>query len=490
MRSLSFFVNMLYRLICFTSSAANPRAKNKVLRTNTLRTKVFGSNAFWSKVFRRGNQSVKSSGESFGKSCGKSSGDTSGNPSDKSSGESFGNSFGKQFCKSSGNTSCNSSDITSGIAPGKTKRFLSPVVQVLSVFLLIQLYLTFFQPGKLMAYCDCGTLSRIVNSAAERIINGIATPLELVIQKSAAYATQNVHKDLVSLREAVLMGQQSVTSAIRAANDEQAERELEKTYELSSQPVTSCGNDTMGGELLKSKKSIDDTGEAIMEKVLERRGRFERPVDYLVELSTFPVSDSAPKRFGALSSSLTMSLPELKEAERILEGLSNPLPPAKLPESFENTPAGHIYQIQKRAFETKQSLYQSVLAKRLAERAPTIEGLSEWAASKWRQMGAPGQAPSSEDGRFSQEALMWLLTNMRLSSANWHEQVLPALPEAGLLREMASMMAVELELSRQRNEKLDNISMMLALDGLEKLEVGSGEALRLQYRRAVGAQAQ
>jgi hypothetical protein len=286
------------------------------------------------------------------------------------------------------------------------------------------------------------------------------------------------------------MGQESVTSAIRSANSDQAEREFEKTYDMSSQPITSCGDDTMGGSMLSSQKSVELAGEAILEKIMERRERFTRPVDYLVELGTFPGASKAPSRFGTLTEALTLSLGELKEAERILEGLSNPLPPPMLPPGAKTTPAGRIYEIQKRGFEIRQSIYQSILARRLAERAPAVEGLSDWALNKWQQMGGQAEPPGLVEGRLSQQSLVWLLTNLRLSSANWHEQILPALPEAGLLREIASMMAIELELSRRRNEKLDNLNMMLALEGLEKLESGAGEALRLQYKLAVGKEAQ
>jgi hypothetical protein len=102
-------------------------------------------------------------------------------------------------------------------------------------------------------------------------------------------------------------------------------------------------------------------------------------------------------------------------------------------------------------------------------------------------MGGQGQVPGLTNGRLSQEALFWLLTNMRLASGNWHEEILPKLPEAGLLREIASMMAVDLELSRRQNEQLGNISLILSLNGLNYLENGAGQALRAQYRRALGA---
>ena len=286
------------------------------------------------------------------------------------------------------------------------------------------------------------------------------------------------------------MAQESISASIKAADLSASQRELERTFDAPSQPSTNCGDDEMGAILLGAMGTGRKTAEAIMGKLFERRDRHPRPVDYLREMGEFPGPAEAAGDLGALSSGRTFTTEEMLGAERLIEALSDPLPPADLPEVAAATPAGRIYEIQKRDYETRQSLYQSVLAKRVEARAPTMEGLSDWAKGKWAQMGGAGDPPGLVGGRMSREALSWLMANLRLSSANWHEGVLPALTEAGLLREMASMMAMDLELSRQRNEHLENLSMMMALEGLRGLEAGAGEAVRAQYRRALGPAAE
>jgi hypothetical protein len=286
------------------------------------------------------------------------------------------------------------------------------------------------------------------------------------------------------------MSQDAVTAAIKAADRDEARRDFEKTWDPSAQTPAECGGDAMGGGLMLSRETMEETQEAIMEKVGERSRRHERPVDYLVEMGSFPEPAEVPASIGALSWGRTLTLEELSAAEKMIESMTNPLPPGRLSEGDARTAAGRIYEVQRKDFEARQALYQSVLAKRVAVRAPTLEGLAEWASDKWRQMGGEGPVPGLADGRMSQEALFWLLANLRLSSANWHEQVLPKLPEAGILRDMASMMAVNLELTRRQNEHLGNISMLLAFGGLSSLDAGAGEALRQQYRRAVGSAGQ
>jgi hypothetical protein len=361
-----------------------------------------------------------------------------------------------------------------------------PLLKILMGPVLAAALLT---PLEAKAACDCGTISSIVQSAAEKIVSGVVRPLEAAVRQAASYETQNLHRDLVALREASILGQESIAAAIRAADRSAAERELERTFDTPSRPSTGCGDDRMGAVLLGGQQALAATGEALMDKLSERRGRFGRPVDYLRETESFPEPRKAAKSLGALSSGRTFTLEELKEAERALESLSDPYPPAKLPAQAAKAPAGKIYEAQKRDFERRQGLYQSVLAKRLAERAPTLEGLSDWAGSKWSEMGGEGPPPGLESGAMSKEALIWLLANVRLSSSNWHERLLPSLTEAGLLREMASMMATGLELQRSQAEHLGDIAMMMALEGLRSLEAGAGELLRLQYRRAMGSEA-
>jgi hypothetical protein len=309
--------------------------------------------------------------------------------------------------------------------------------------------------------------------------------LDAVIRKAASYETQNLHLDLVALREAVTLNQEAVTAAIRSADRSAAERELERTFDSGSRSPDACGDDEMGGALLGGRETSERTSEAVMAKLVERRERHERPVDYLVELGDFPEPATAAAILGDLTAGRTLTFEEFKGGERIIEALSDPLPPPDLPHGAAATPAGRVYEARRRDYATRQGLYQSVLARRLADLAPTIEGLGDWAVERWSSMGGTGTPPGLTDGRMSRRALFWLLANSRLASANWHERILPALTEAGVLREIASMMAVGLELARRQDERLESLAAMMALEGLRALESGAGETLRIQRRLAL-----
>jgi hypothetical protein len=348
----------------------------------------------------------------------------------------------------------------------------------MTLFGLIFMGFMALKPNQALTSCDCGSLSRIVTQSAERVINSLSQAFTMAIKESATYQTQYLHRDLVSIREALLINQQSAERSVKALSREQAAREYAKTYDLGAQPITGCGNQELGASLLISEKSLRGTQEEIENKLWERKDRYARPLDYLTEAQEFKDGKMAGPVLGPSGAKLTYSFDELKQAERLVELMVNPMPILSIPAKDNDSPGAKLWRFKKIVFDSKLSFYQSILAKILASRAPTIEGLSNWAKNKWTSMGAQGEPIALKDGRLSRSSLFWLLTNLRLSSANWHETILPSLPEAGLLRELVSMKAVEIELDRERNEHLENIAATLALMGLDNLERREGAELK------------
>jgi hypothetical protein len=289
------------------------------------------------------------------------------------------------------------------------------------------------------------------------------------------------------LREAVLLFKDETGAAIRAAEGLSADRASRRAYQAAAQPDSLCGEDTRAAGSQLGRKTAEMAAGDIMGQAGSRAGRYARPLDYQEEslAQDWPGPEQAARHLGALYSGQTLSLGQLREGENILESLSDALPPPELSPASQRSPAGRAYMAQRKDYRTRQAIYQSVLARRLADRAPSVEGLEPWARERWLGMGGEGDPPGLVDGRLSREALAWLQANQRLSSANWHEGALPALPEAGLLRELAAMQALSLELMRRQEEHLGNISALLALEGLERLEDGPRrQALRRQEAKA------
>jgi hypothetical protein len=76
---------------------------------------------------------------------------------------------------------------------------------------------------------------------------------------------------------------------------------------------------------------------------------------------------------------------------------------------------------------------------------------------------------------------------MRMGNPNFFAQV-TASTEAGLLRELVIMQAIQLELTRKNNEFLDRLSVVGALDYLTRMDGANGKELSDLYTRMIGAQ--
>jgi hypothetical protein len=343
-------------------------------------------------------------------------------------------------------------------------------------------------PAQAAVGCDCGTLSSLLRQTAQTIVTGIANPLSLVIEKAAGYQTANLRQELVAIREAILMAQEATTGAIERADQSQADRTTERTYEPASQPLTNCLNDLMGSFWRQGGPVRSQLRQALMDNLETRSARNAKPADYLKEINANSLKTKEFNRlWGVAPETLTLTETELNQAAQTLAELTDPLPAPELPSALMSSPAGELYVAAKSDLEKRLSLYQGILAQRLSSRAPTMGGLSEWVERKWSDMGGSGSPPGLVDGYLSEQSLLWYLTNLRLGSSDWHEKILPTLPEAGLLREMAAMSAIQLEISRQQSLQLENLNLMMALEGLERLEQRTKPALRDQYRLALGS---
>ncbi|MGL4208929.1 MAG: hypothetical protein ACRCTY_06030 [Candidatus Adiutrix sp.] len=323
-------------------------------------------------------------------------------------------------------------------------------------------------PQTAQAVCECSyQLSEIVRNIQTAAQQQRAATMEAA-QAQTAYTTA----ELIRIREAIKNSQTGIVAAVKASEIGIINNRTESAYEPASQPETNCGNDEMGGGYQASKATTQKALEDIMDKLVERKSRFQRPVDYRNELSDeeMPLAQEAIDLLGLTQPGKTLTTEEVKKNAQVIEAITDAIPAPNLDEESKETPAGKTYEMQKKNFDTKHIIYQSVIAKHIADRTPTIEGLEKWASGKWYDMGGSGDVPGLVEGKMSQDALRWLLANMRLASANYYEQILPALPTDGLLRDIAAMQATSLELQRKQVELLEAMAMMMAMQGIDKLE--------------------
>jgi hypothetical protein len=154
----------------------------------------------------------------------------------------------------------------------------------------------------------------------------------------------------------------------------------------------------------------------------------------------------------------------------------------------KDTPTGQTYAAAGAIHEGRLSTVMETLNNHVVCHAPTLsDDVTAWAQNQWNEAGGSGAPPGIVDGKLSEAGLYKLLSQMRLGNPNWFTQVTAA-TEAGLLRELVMMQALQLELTRKNNEFLDRLTVVSALDFLTRMEGTDGKAMTDLYTRMVGAQ--
>lgn len=340
------------------------------------------------------------------------------------------------------------------------------------------------------ASCYCGPS---IQNAANQITAAINSTSSAEMQHATQLTysqTSEIVGGLKQIGEILKTSQTQLSADLDNLERRLTKHSTERTYEPGAMPETNCGNDEMSGSVQNSIGHTRQAASDIMKKLYERKTKFPKPVDYRNELvkEDRPSSEEVVELMGILEPGKTLTAEETAKNFKILEAITNPIPLADLPDEGKQTSAGKNYLYKKDSFESRQAIYQAVITRYLSERAPTMDNISDWAIGKWGDMGGSGNPPGLVDGRMSQDAWRNFMAKMRIGSANWHEQILPTLPEAGLLRDIAAMQAFQLELEMKQVELLEQISLMMALDGAQKLESTERIVMTNHFDQAVSVE--
>ena len=213
-----------------------------------------------------------------------------------------------------------------------------------------------------------------------------------------------------------------------------------------------------------------------------------RPVEYLGRVldESHPTEQEMVDSLFPLEDTITDE--QLSQAHESIKSLANPRPLPVVTEAQKETPSGQTYTAARKIHEGRLAVAMDALNSHVAAHAPTLpDDVTAWAKSQWQEAGGSGTPPGIVNGKMSEAGLYKLFSQMRLGNPNWFNQVTTA-TEAGLLREMVMMQAIQLELTRKNNELLDRVSFITALDYLTRLDGTTGRELNDLYARMVGAQ--
>ena len=213
-----------------------------------------------------------------------------------------------------------------------------------------------------------------------------------------------------------------------------------------------------------------------------------RPVEFLqrVLAEEHPSEQETLEALFPLQGTLTGE--QVAQAHESIKTLANPRPLPVVTDAQKKTAAGQTYAAARRIHENRLAAVAEALNHHVVLHSPTLpEDVAAWAQNQWAEAGGSGTPPGLVGGRLSEVGLFKLLSQMRVGNPNWFAQ-LAASTDTGLLRELAMMQALQLELTRKNTEFLDRLSVIASLDFLARMEGTSGKDMEDLYARMVGAQ--
>jgi hypothetical protein len=265
--------------------------------------------------------------------------------------------------------------------------------------------------------------------------------------------------------------------------------QTEDLYGKAAQPAGLCGASSLGAGLQLSAQAAVQVRGAMREKQLAYSNREgAKPVEYLNRVLDEEHPDEAAMTDALFPLQETLTEDQVAQAHESIKTLTNPRPLPVVTEDQKSTPAGQTYAAARKIHEGRLSTVMETLNNHVAYHAPTLpDDVTSWAQNQWSEAGGSGTPPGIVDGKLSEAGLFKLLTQMRLANPNWFAQVTSA-TEAGLLREMVMMQALQLELTRKNNEFLDRLTFLSSLDYLTRMEGTTGKEMNDLYARMIGAQ--
>ena len=263
----------------------------------------------------------------------------------------------------------------------------------------------------------------------------------------------------------------------------------EDMYGKAAQPSGLCGASTLGAGIQLGARAGQELQATMREKQHDYGNtQGARPVEFLqrVLAEEHPSEQETLEALFPLQGTLTGE--QVAQAHESIKTLANPRPLPVVTDEQKKTAAGQTYAAARRIHENRLAAVAEALNHHVVLHSPTLpEDVAAWAQNQWTEAGGSGTPPGLVDGRLSEVGLFKLLSQMRVGNPNWFAQ-LAASTDTGLLRELAMMQALQLELTRKNTEFLDRLSVIASLDFLARMEGTSGKDMEDLYARMVGAQ--
>lgn len=160
---------------------------------------------------------------------------------------------------------------------------------------------------------------------------------------------------------------------------------------------------------------------------------------------------------------LSFNADRVLDARRFIDNLVDPYPLDDLPEDLRGTPQGMAFWMRKKVYEGRLSVARYVLNHALALRVPSA-ALRGWLERVWREAKADEHLAASRaqlPEQISYAELLKTEVDRRYASPSWYAGIAGS-PEAAVLRELAYMTALQLNLTYLRFRQGERLELLLA----------------------------
>lgn len=340
--------------------------------------------------------------------------------------------------------------------------------------------------------CDCGSINNMIANA-QAAINAHTSAEATAIRTEITVAAQNIigtiKVESATIVRAIIALKESNVAALKGLGAAMGAQKTLDLYGSTAQPNTLCGSTSVGAGVQVGTQAATEVRKDMRKKQIDYANNADaRPYDYLTRIlaAEHPDVKTIPDAIYPLDRTLTPE--QLAQAHETVKTLADPRPLPVATDDQKTTPAGETYAAARVVHEGRVQTAMESLNHHIAFHAPTLPGdVASWAQQQWQDAGASGTPPGVVDGKMSEAALLNLLVQARLGNPNWYTQIAGA-TEAGLLRELVLMQAVQLQISHKNLEYLDRLSVVTALDYLSRMEGTTGKDMDALYARMVGTQ--
>lgn len=180
----------------------------------------------------------------------------------------------------------------------------------------------------------------------------------------------------------------------------------------------------------------------------------------------------------------TLSVEDGQKVLFALRSIIDPFPTPNLPEELEG--GAEEYEALKKAKNSRLAMPTSVLSEIAASYMPTIEA-QEWKDDMYATMGGSGTPSEVEGERISPMTYLDMMVASRFANQDWltGEEGIHGKTPTGVLREIAVMDSVKMEMQRRQMRYLQQTAGLLAQEQAARTDEQFGEKLQNIYRKVV-----